>query len=168
MQECTLLPQDLPHLGNIDFTRRNATVGRNGRANASCMTGQPALRNFAHEPVRICIAGNVTPRSQQAVKPTWHERTIRHRDDREFRRDRRADADFVHHRLADIPLLALNTAHATQTARMTHAKLRRALQHISIFKARCVLAEELAMRLHEAVRANFQLGLIVNIQRRKP
>src|SRR5690606_39780842 len=100
--------------------------------------------NLAHETMRVRIAADVPAGGKQSVERAGHETAVRHRDDRELRADRRADADFVRRRRAAAPVLALDPGKARQPPRVAHAELAGALQRVGALESWRMTAEELA------------------------
>ena len=72
-----------------------ASVRGQRRARARGLAGDPALRNFAHEAVRIRVAGDVPAAGDESVQRCGHQAAVRDRNVRKFGRYAGADADFV-------------------------------------------------------------------------
>ncbi len=82
-------------LADVNMTRGNAIACRERGAYARTLASDPALWNFAHEAMRIAVAGYVPAAGEQAIQGARHKAPIGNGDVRKFRRHRGRDAYLV-------------------------------------------------------------------------
>ena len=151
---------------DIDGARRHALRDGQRRRGAGRLARDPALRDLAHEAVRVLVARDVAPAREQAVEPLGHERAVGDRDVGELGAHGRRDADLVGQRDAVAPAAAQHGARTSEAARVAHADLRRRQQHVGVLEAGRMRAEERQVLRHRLVRAHLDGRQVVDVERR--
>ncbi len=152
--------------GDIDCAWRHPALDGQRGCHPSGLAGDPALRDLAHEAMRIAVARDVPAAGHQPVELLRDQRPVRNRNIGELGRHRRRYAHFVRQRHAQRPLASQHRADTGQAPGMSHADLRRAQHQESLLEARCVGAEIIEMRSHGAVRAHLHCRQVVHVEGR--
>ena len=160
-----LAAQLVLELGDVERARRRAAAGRQRGRDARRLAGEPALRDLAHEGLRLRVGRDVAAADEDVVELGRDDAAVGDRDVGELGRGGRGDADLVvvaDGRRATPP--SPSCARPTSRRVWRTPSCGRGEHQPRVLEARRVAAEELEVRGHPPARLDLDGGEVGDLQ----